>query len=294
VSPNYVADWCGKRAPDGYDAFRRGLADYRAAIQEFQLTENGVLEELRQSCRPDLGKIADPMEVALIVGRLSYSRPLLDRANNARNAMKAALPRAFAGDPQAPAVGVDIAALGTVIENYGRGISMLEQTGELWSACTSEATWEVASDALTGNTIDFVNNGTENIRIAADIQMAFQATQDACSEVRVRERIPQNQIQKAGDPKTTKSGGAALTYPKSLDVGKKPKRLPVNVKSPGTGYGTISVTRGSKGIVATGGWFEPGTFGLLMTVPGKTKTGKVTLTFALEGGPTVEAKVRLT
>lgn len=288
-----MPDWCGKRAPKGYEAFRGALADYRSAIGEFQQTENKVLEDLRQSCRPDLGKLANPVEVDLIVGRLSYSRPLLDRANNARNAMKDALQTAFAGDPQAAAVGVDIAALGHVIEVYGQGIQHVEQTGELWAACTSEQTWEVANDALTGNTIEFVNNGTDSIRIAGDIQMAFQATQDACKTVRVREEIPATQIKKAGAPTTRKAGGAAITYPKTLDVGKKPVKLPVNVKSPATGYGKITVTRGPKGIVGTGGWVEPGTFGLLMTVPGKTKTGKVTLTFSVEGSATVEGTIRM-
>ena len=67
----------------------------------------------------------------------------------------------------------------------------------------------------------------------------------------------------------------------------------MNCRSPSSRYGTESDTRGSKGIVATGGWFEPGESGMLMTVPGKTKTGKVTLTFALEGGPSVKAKITL-
>ena len=293
VFPNYVRDWCGKRVPAGYEEFRTALADYRAAIDEFQQTENDVLQDLGQSCRPDLGKLANPDEVDLIVGRLSISRPLLDRANDARNRMKSALKKAFAGDPQAPAVGVDIDALGTVIEVYGRGIMQVEETAKLWAACNSEQTWQIATDALLGNTIEFVNNGTQSVQIAGAIQMAFQNTQDACKAVRVREHIPANQIKKAGDPKTRSSGGAALTYPKTLDVGKKPKKLPVNVTSPSSGYGTVSVTRGSKGIVATGGWFEPGESGMLMTVPGKTKTGKVTLTFALEGGPSVKAKITL-
>jgi len=293
IAPNYVADWCDKKAPAGYEAFRTALADYRAAIGEFQLTENDVIRDLGESCRPDLGKPANPAEVDLIVGRLSYSRPLLDRANDARNRMLTALPKAFAGDPQAPAVGVDIRALGTVISNYGSGISNLEETSKLWAACSSEQTWQVANDALLGDRIAFANNGTQSIQIAADIQMAFQATQDACSAVKVRERIPTNQIKKAGDPQTRKAGGTALTYPKTLNVGKKPVKLPVNVKTPGSGYTTVTVSRGSKGIVATGGWADPGTFGLLMTVPGKTKPGKVTLAVTQEGGPGVEATVRL-
>ena len=81
IAPNYVADWCDKKAPAGYEAFRTALADYRAAIGEFQLTENDVIRDLGESCRPDLGKPANPAEVDLIVGRLSYSRPLLDRAH---------------------------------------------------------------------------------------------------------------------------------------------------------------------------------------------------------------------
>lgn len=294
VSPNYVADWCGKRAPNGYEAFRKALADYRAAINEVVNVTYGVVNDLTPIC--DGGHSpANPTEVDLIVQRLSFSgRPAVDRAAVAWNAMKSAQKKAFAGDPKAPAVGVDIDALKGVIEGYGKAIMMIETTGDLFAACNSEQTWQVASESANQNLTDLATVGAQSIQIAGDIQMAFQDTQDKCSSVKVRERITDPQMGKAGKPKTSSTGGASLIYPKTLNVGKKPVKLPVNVTSPGSGYTTITVTRGSKGIVATGGWAEPGTFGLLMTVPGKTKTGKVTLAFALEGGPTVKAQIRLT
>lgn len=293
VSPNYVADWCGKRAPNGYEAFRKALADYRAAINDVVNVTYGVINDLTPIC--DGGHSpANPTEVDLIVQRLSFSgRPAVDRAAVAWNAMKSAQKKAFAGDPNAPAVGVDIDALKGVIEGYGKAIMMIETTGDLFAACNSEQTWQVASESANQNLTDLATVGAQSIQIAGDIQMAFQDTQDKCSSVKVRERIPNQLIQKSGEPKTSKSGGSGLTYPKTLKVGKKAVKLPVNVTSPGSGYGTVTLTLGSKDVVATGGWFESGTFGLLMTVPGKTKTGKATLRFWLEGGPTVKAKIKL-
>ena len=286
-----MPDWCGKRAPNGYEAFRTALADFRAASFDAGSTIQGVITDLEGTCDP---RPANPQEVELIVVRLSFfGRPAVDRANAARNRMRAAQKQAFAGDPQAPVVGVDIDFLKYVIEGYGRSIMLLESAGELFAACNSDETYAAAAAALEPISQLVAKTGQDMVQITGDIQMAFQATQDECALVKVRERIPENQIQKAGEPTTKKAGGAAITYPKTLDVGKKPVKLPVNVKSPATGYGTITVTRGSKGIVATGGWVEPGSFGLLMTVPGKTKTGKVTATFELESGPTVKGTLAL-
>lgn len=296
VSPNFVPDWCGKRAPNGYEAFRKAFTEYRAAIADVVSTTAGVMSDLNNSCLIDgsginLAKPADPAEIDLIVARLGISRQAVDRAGKAWNAMKTAQKQAFADDPQAPAVSVDIDALQKVIEGYGRVIPLIEGTGDLYSVCNSLETLGVAQDGLQTHQIEFVNNGTENIRITADIQMAFQATQDACKKVRVREKIPKSQMKQLT---TRQVGGAALTYPKSVKVGKKAVQLPVSVTSATSGYGTVAVTRGSKGIVATGGWMEPGTFGLLMTVPGKTKAGKLTVTFTADGGPTVQGRIRLT
>lgn len=292
IAPNYVADWCGKHAPGGYEEFRKALDDYRGSVFDFSTTHAAVaLDLVSLNCATSP---VDPQEVELIIERLSFSgRPALDRAGAAWNRLKAAHKQAFAGDPQATAVADDIDALNRVIEDLGRSKTLLESTQDLWVACNSAETYQAASAATQSAQDLEIDAGAESMRLTGAIQMAFQSTQDACSAVKVRERLPANQIEKSGDRKTSKSGGAGLTYPKTLDVGKKPKRLPVNVTSPGTGYGTITVTRGSKGIVATGGWVEPGTFGLLMTVPAKTKTGKVTLTFSLEGGATVKGTVRL-
>jgi hypothetical protein len=236
----------------------------------------------------------DPNAVDLIIGKFRYGAvPSLDRAGKAWERLTSAQKQAFAGDPDAAAVAGNISALKGVIEDLHRSRMLLESTEDPWVACNSDETYQSAVAATEGAQDVEIDATEESMRLTGAIQIAFQATQDACKAVRVRGEIPDKQMKKAGDPKTTSTGGAALTYPKSLDVGKKPKKLPVNVKSPGTGYGTITLTRGSKGIVATGGWFEPGTFGLLITIPGKTKTGKVTLAFALEGGPTVKGTIRL-
>ena len=98
---------------------------------------------------------------------------------------------------------------------------------------------------------------------------------------------------KAGSANTKKVQGGALTFPKSFNVGKKPTKLPVSIKSPVSGYGTITLTRGSKGILATGGQVTKGSFGLLMNIPAKTKTGEVTVTFKVTGGPTIKAPISL-
>lgn len=273
------------------------MADYRAAIQEVVTTNASVLGQLPTTCLVDesggnLTKAADPLEVALIIGKIGYaSKPAVDRAAIAWNAMKAAQGKAFAGDPAASAAAADIDALRGVIESYGLVNMKLEDTGDLYAACNSLSTWQVANDSLQQDSITFVNAGTDNLRLTAAIQMGFQATQDVCKLVRVREQIPPAQMK--GKATTRAVGGAALVYPKVLTMGKKAVRLPVNVTSTVSGYGTISVTRGSKGIVATGGWMEPGTFGLLMTVPRATKSGKLAITFTTESGPTVKGFVRL-
>lgn len=286
-----MPDWCGKRAPKGYESFRTALADFRAASYEADSTITGVIADLTGTCDP---RPANPQEVELIVERLSFSgRPAIERANAAWNRMKAAQKEAFAGDPLAPAVGVDIDALNAVIESYGRSIMLLESAGELFAACNSDETYAAASAALEPISELVAKTGQDSIQVTGDIQMAFQATQDTCKAVRVREEIPDKQIKKVGAPTTKKSSGAALTYPRTLDVGNRAVKLPLNVKSPNAGYGTVTVKRGPKGIVATGGWMDPGTFGLLMTVPGKTKPGKVTVTLELDGGPTVKGTITL-
>jgi hypothetical protein len=104
---------------------------------------------------------------------------------------------------------------------------------------------------------------------------------------------PSDIKKKAGSAKTKKVQGGALTFPKSFNVGKKTTKLPVSIKSPVSGYGTITLTRRSKGIVATGGQVTKGSFGLLMVIPAKTKTGKVTVMFKVTGGPTIKAPIKL-
>lgn len=292
IFPNYVADWCDKKAPAGYEEFRTALAEYRDAVFDYAVVADEVVVDL-QHLNCTAGPV-DPQEVEFIVEKLPFAgTPAIDRAAVAYNRLKFAHAKVFAGDPQAPAVLADINALNAAIEEFGRSKILLESTQDVWVACNSEQTYDIASAETASAQAIALAATQKSTQLTASIQMAFQATQDACKAVRVVGSFPEKRIKKDGPPATKESGGAALTFPKTLDVGKKPKKLPVNVKSPQSSYGTVSLKRGSKGIVATGGWFDPGSAGLLMTVPGKTKTGKVTLTLALEGGPTVKGTITL-
>lgn len=240
-------------------------------------------------------KPANPAEVDLIVTRLDMSaRPAIDKAAKAWNRMTAAQKAAFAGDPEAAGVAADIEGLKAVIEGYGRGISMLEATGDLYKACVNFDAWLVAGQSLGNDSIDLVSTGQLNTRLVASISAAFQKTQDTCKQVKVSAPIsPQKMKRQAGDVSTKESGGAALTYPKSLDVGKKPVTLPLNVTSPG-GYGMIEVKRGSKGIVATGGDMQAGSFGLRLLVPGRTKPGTARLVFRIDREESADVTIRTT
>lgn len=258
----------------------------------------GVGEDLLFSCmiyENSTGpQPADPMEVELIVQRLSFGgRPALDRANEAWNRLKVAQQKAFAGDPAAGTAAADVAGLNGVIEAYGRGIMNLEEAGELFKKCTTHPAMLAARSALEQQQASSGAAFTEMTRLYTKLEAEFQATQKACKTVRVREEISAKDMQKAGAPTTKSAGGATLVFPKTLDVGKKPKKLPVNVTSPAAGRATVTVKRGAKGIVATGGWVAEGTFGLLMTVPKATKTGKATVTFTLDSGVTVTGTVKL-
>lgn len=298
VFPNYTPEWCGKRAPAGYEAFRKAFADYQAAMAEAGTIMAGVGEDLLFSCmiyENSTGpQPADPMEVELIVQRLSFSgRPALDRANEAWNRLKFAQQKAFAGDPAAGSAAADVAALNDVITAYGRGIMNLEDAGELFKQCTTHPAMLAARSALEQQQASVGAAFTQMTGLYTKLEAEFQATQKVCKTVRVREEISAKDIRKAGAPATKSSGGATLVYPKTFDVGHKSKMLPLNVTSPAAGRATVSVKRGSKGIVATGGWVAEGAFGLLMSVPGGTKTGKVTVTFRLDSGVTVTGKVTL-
>ncbi len=262
------------------------------------MTVGGVAADLHRSCYIEENstgpKPADPQDVEFIVERLSYgARPALDAANTALSRLQAAQKKAFAGDPNASQAAGDVAALRDVIAAYGRSVMLIEDDGDLYASCKTYPAYQAAEDSLLGHEIEFVNISLRYQPLYTRIQDAFTATLGTCKTVRVREEIPAKDIQKAGPAKTSRSGGATLVYPKSLDVGKKPKKLPVNVKSPAADYGSISVTRGSKGIVATGGGFTDQAFGLLMTIPAKTKPGKVTITFRTDSGVVVTGTMTL-
>jgi hypothetical protein len=302
VYPNYQPAWCGKTTPAGYEQFRSAFEDYQKAIEDVLDLNAGVIADLGYTCQFDgpgaTGpKPANPTEVDLIVTRLSMvARPAIDRAGAAWNRMMSAQNAAFAGDPEAAGVSADIEGLKAVIEGYGRGIMLLEVTGDLYSACTNWDAWLAAGRSLGQDSIDLVNTGQLNTRLVAAIGAAFQKTQDACKAVRVSPPLsPKVMRREAGGAglRTKKGGGAALTYPKTLDVGKKAVRLPLNVKSPG-GYGKITVQRANKGIVATGGEMHAGVFGLRLTVPGKTKTGTAKLVFFLDREESADVTIKTT
>jgi hypothetical protein len=259
----------------------------------------GVGQDLLFSCEIAEGstgpKPADPIEVDLIVQRLSFSgRPALDRANSAWNRLKAATKRAFAGDPQSSVVAFDVDGLNGVIEGAGRSLMLLESAGDIYAKCTTYEGMEAGRAALAQEQENYGRYFAEMTRIYTDLEAAFQATQKACKTVRVREEIPTKAMKKAGAPTTRSTGGATMTFPKTFDVGKKPRGLPVNITSPAGGRATVTIARRGKGIVGTGGWVAEGTFGLLMTVPGKTKTGKAVLTYTLDTGVTVKGTIRFT
>jgi len=93
--------------------------------------------------------------------------------------------------------------------------------------------------------------------------------------------------------KTEKVGDASITLPRSIDVGKKPVKVPVSIKSPASDYGTVVLTRGSKVVAATGGQVTKGSFGLLIRVPVKADPGKAQVRFDLVGHRNVKASIKL-
>lgn len=262
------------------------------------LSMGDVARNLHQSCTIDENSTgprpADPQEVALIVAQLDLvTRPALNRANEARNRLIAAQKKVFAHDPDAADAAKHVAALGDVLSAYGRVMLLIDSDGDLYAACSTYPAYRAAEDSLLGHEIEFVTINTQYQPLYTQIQQDFTRAMGTCKAVRVREPIPVNRINKAGPVKTSRSGGAALVYPKSIDVTKKPVRLPVNVKPAAADYGIISVTTGSKALVATRGGFTDQEFGLFMTIPAKTAPGVATITFRADAGPTVKARIRM-
>lgn len=296
VYPAFVRAWCGERVPGRFEEFRQAFADYRAASEEAFQAEFRVEKALPYTCNDGAGNYhpANAVEVDIIMIPFDQTvGPALDRASNAWNRMLAAQAQAFAGNPDAIGLSVDVEMLKQVLGGVGRAKIHLQSASEAYRmAQTDEACAAAGADDSAG--LEYRTASSLQYTLVHAIESVLEKTQEACSGVTVVKPMSPKQIQqKAGakDTETTKSGGASLMFPTTLDVGKKPVKLPVTVKSPAAGYGTIRVTRGSKGIVATGGDVKSGRFGLLMTIPGKTKTGKVTIAFAGEHG-TVKAKIK--
>lgn len=290
VRRNYYApEWCGKRDRAKYEEFRVAFEQYKAASDEAFKTEWQIQKALA------LAPCGNPGEVDLISVRIDqFSRPAVDRAAAAWNAMKAAQRSAFKGMPDAVGVEIDVDLLNDVIAALGRGNIYLESAaGMIRNAKTDEACAD-AYGALGYWSPEYAKGSVLQGTLVRAIEAAMKTTDEACAEFIIVDSMSPGDIEKkAGSANTKKVQGGALTFPKSFNVGKKPTKLPVSIKSPVSGYGTITLTRGSKGILATGGQVTKGSFGLLMIIPAKTKTGEVTVTFKVTGGPTIKAPIRL-
>lgn len=290
VKRRYVPEWCGTHDQKGYAEFRSAFTEYQALMLEVDDAFATSISEFNYwMCGNSAEAARRPLYFVV--------KPTLEDADAAVLTMKALMDKALKGHPQESKITEAVKAMRPNLTLYQQSRMRLESLADLWETLPTvdkdPNPCVAASTQLADESGKYVEAAQAKNALVRKISAALGLSDELCEGIEVTDPIPDKQIKKAGDPKTTSTGGASLTYPKSLDVGKKPKKLPVNVKSPQSSYGTVSLKRGSKGIVATGGWFEPGTSGLLMTVPGKTKTGKVTLTFALEGGPTVKAKITL-
>lgn len=228
----------------------------------------------------------DP-EITMIEGPLTtVSRKANDRAGEALNTMRAQAAAAFKDNPDAASVTSALDGFRDVIEQFGRNTMLIESAGDVEvTACTAAETVPQASEAL----------GVQ-VQAAIDAFTAFQLgevlldkiltdTGTACAAVRVVPPISPSQMRKKTGSPTNRfgSGGATLTIPKKVDVGKKAVKLPVTITKPNTGYGSVTVRRGPKGIVATGGQVS-GSFGLWLTVPAKTQPGIAIVTFTSADG----------
>lgn len=274
IYPNYAPAWCGQKNNNAYGAFVSAYNTYRAEIEKEYLSNLEVLSALSLACSTDSPPTA--MSITMLLSPLTMvSRPANDAATKALNSMKANAPAAFNGNPDAVSIGSALEGFRDVIDRFGRNTMLIESAGEIEpTACTAAETVPQASEALGAQVKAAIeaNNAYEMGTILIDQILADTDTK--CASVRVVPPIPPGQMKsKTGFPtKTVENGGASLTFPKKLKVGKAAK-LPLTVTNPGTGYGSVTVTKGPKGIVASGGQMN-GSFGLWLTIPAKTSSGK--------------------
>lgn len=295
VHPAFAPAWCAKSAPAGFDDFRRAFADYQAATEDAFQSEYQVSKELPYTCWDSAGfHPANAAEVDLITVPLDQSvAPALDRAAQARNRMLAAQAKAFAGNPDAVGLSVDVEMLSKVIEALGRGKITLASAGEIYRTAQSEETCLSAGAEISSWGPEYVSASALQGTLVRAITSVLTKTQETCSGVRVVDPLSPKAIKRksgASSVRTDRAGGASLLAPATLDIGKKPVKLPLTIKNPPSGYMTIQVNRGGKGIVATGGDAQGSPFGVLMTVPGKTPDGMMTVTIQGDFGI---AKTRL-
>lgn len=290
VFRRYVPEWCGTHDQKGYAQFRSAFTEYQALMLEVDDAFATSISEFNYwMCGNSAEAARNPLYFVV--------KPTLGDADAAVLTMRGLMKEALKGHPRESKITQAVSALRPNLALYQESRMRLESLADMWETLPTvdkdPNPCVAASKQLADESGKYVEAAQAKSALVRQISAALNLSDELCEGIEVTDPIPEKKIKKTGPPKTQKSGGASLTFPKTVDVGKKPKNLPVNVTSPQSSYGTLSLKRGSKGIVATGGWFEAGTSGLLMTVPGKTKTGKVTLTFALEGGPTVKAKVKL-
>ncbi len=287
-----MPEWCATRDQVGYAQFRSAFKEYQALMEDADdaiTTSFGALNSMYMC-----GGSAEAARRPLYF----LAKPALDDADQQVSVMLAALTTAFKDHPRKAKIVGAVGQLRSNLAKYQESRMRLETLADDYEAVPplDQAFEPCAALAkrVADESVLYVAAGQAKNHLVGDISSALAASDEWCEGIEVTGPIPDKKVKKVGPPKTEKSGGATITFPKTVDVGKKALELPVDVKSPASGYGTVTVTKGSKGIVATGGQVSQGPFGLLMTIPAKTTTGKVTLTFALEGGPTVKGGIRLT
>lgn len=253
----------------------------------------GVIRDLSLRCTPE--NPPSDVEVTMILSPLTtVSRKANDRAAVALNTMKGQAAAAFKGNPDAASISSAVEGFRDVIEQFGRNTMLIESAGDVVvSACKATETVPQASEALGAQVSAGIaaNNAYLMGTVLVDKILADTAT--SCASVRVVPPITPSQMRKKTGfgTQSVSGGGATLTIPKKLDVSKKAVKLPVTITKPASGYGTVTVKRGPKGLVATGGQIT-GSFGLWLTVPEGTKPGRAVVTFTSTAG-VVKGTVRL-
>ena len=287
----FVPEWCATRDQVGYAQFRSAFNEYEALMAEADdaITTSFAAFNSMYMCGGSAEAARRPLYF--------LAKQELDDADQQITVMLATLSTAFKDHPRKAKIAGAVGQLRSNLAKYQESRMRLESLADAFETVPPlDQAFEPCA-ALAKRVADeaelYVQAGQTKHRLVTDISGALAASDEWCEGIEVTGPIPDKKVKKVGAPKTERSGGAVITFPKKVDVGNKPRQLPVDVKSPASGYGAITVTHGSKGIVATGGQVAEGSFGLLMTIPAKTKTGKATVTFALEGGPMVTGTIRL-